>query len=267
MDDDEVTYGWRIGKLQVGLHSHEEIISLARSFDATVVFLDAVKDGLKKVLTCFEFIHSQDEDQIYGFLKKPEVSSLVGTYFLESDLDCLIMAWQFASKHNPDVASFNGDTLGKLLEAIRNDADITNAFIAVDRELAKHLGRHELAEQIKGAEGHMLPAAEVAPVPPPPPSFLGLVFNSDLTVSRLGTEYRDILPIELSPQGLKLVRFIHDAGERGRTKNEIIPDIIAGSGILKSEKDRLKNDLIPLDLHLGPRSQYVLTCSKKPPVT
>jgi len=59
----------------------------------------------------------------------------------------------------------------------------------------------------------------------PDATFLGLVFNHDSTVSRHGDDYKHIPPIPLAPQPLKLLKFIHDAGQRGGQGGVVvIPD-------------------------------------------
>jgi hypothetical protein len=95
----------------------------------------------------------------------------------------------------------------------------------------------------------------------PEAPFLGLVFNHDSTVSRQGDDYKHIPPIPLAPQRLKLLKFIHEAGERGRTVAELVPRIVANKRILTSEKSRL--DLSEIDIDLGENGQYVVRCTKQ----
>jgi hypothetical protein len=77
--------------------------------------------------------------------------------------------------------------------------------------------------------------------------YLGLLFHDDLTVSRLGDKYRDVgtCVISLSPQQFKILKFIHDAGEKGRTKSEMDAQ---GFTSLKQEKTKINEKLIPIDL-------------------
>ena len=90
--------------------------------------------------------------------------------------------------------------------------------------------------------------------------YLGLRFHHDSTVSRIGSDYAHLPLIPLAPQPLKLLKFIHDAGERGRTMNELVPAIIANKRILATEKSRL--NLSEIDIDLGPAGQYVVRCTK-----
>jgi hypothetical protein len=90
--------------------------------------------------------------------------------------------------------------------------------------------------------------------------YLGLRFHHDSTVSRIGSDYAHLPLIPLAPQPLKLLKFIHDAGERGRTVNELVPAIIANKRILTTEKSRL--NLSEIDIDLGPAGQYVVRCTK-----
>lgn len=107
----------------------------------------------------------------------------------------------------------------------------------------------------------------VADVTPPSASpsidkgpYLGLVFHHDSTVSRIGSDYEHIPSISLAPQPLKLLKFIHDAGQRGRTVNELVPAIVATKRILTTEKNRL--NLSEIDIDLGPTGQYVVRCTR-----
>ena len=90
--------------------------------------------------------------------------------------------------------------------------------------------------------------------------FLGLVFHHDSTVTRLGDDDKHIPPIALAPQPLKLLKFIHEAGQRGRTVNEIVPAIVATKRILTTEKSRF--NLAEIDIDLGETGQYVVRCKK-----
>lgn len=90
--------------------------------------------------------------------------------------------------------------------------------------------------------------------------FLGLVFQHDSTVKRIG--YEGNFPIQLAPQRLKLLKFVHEAGKVGRTQSEIVPNIILDKNTLTSEKNRIKQDLKTIDIDLGPRGQYVVRCTR-----
>lgn len=90
--------------------------------------------------------------------------------------------------------------------------------------------------------------------------YLGLVFHHDSTVSRNGSDYKHIPSIHLAPQPLRLLKFIHDAGKRGRTVNELVPAIVANKKILTTEKSRL--NLSEIDIDLGPIGQYVVRCTR-----
>jgi hypothetical protein len=87
-----------------------------------------------------------------------------------------------------------------------------------------------------------------------------LVFQHDSTVKRIG--YEGNLPIQLAPQRLKLLKFVHEAGNDGRTQSEIVPKIILNKNTLTSEKNRIKLDLKTFDIDLGPRGQYVVRCTR-----
>jgi hypothetical protein len=84
----------------------------------------------------------------------------------------------------------------------------------------------------------------------PEAPFLGLVFNDDLTVSRRGDEYKDnrTCVISLSPQQFKILKFIHGAGQNGRTKSEMEAE---GFSSLKQEKTKINEKLIPIDLRFA----------------
>lgn len=81
-------------------------------------------------------------------------------------------------------------------------------------------------------------------------SFLGLLFHDNLTVSRLGNDYKDKITcvISLSPQQFQILKFIHGAGKNGRTKNEMD---VAGFTSLKQEKTKINEKLIPVDLRFA----------------
>ncbi|MEJ7590122.1 MAG: hypothetical protein WKF77_01095 [Planctomycetaceae bacterium] len=260
--DNEDTRGRSIGKLSSGWNSHQEIMDLAQSFVSTVIFLDAVEHVLKRVDAHFELRKSFEDGELSFLPRSTNGGLVVGQ--IESQLEFIYLAWKLASNLYPDVTLFNGDTLKDLKNVLRSREDIFEAFHRVDDELSMNRARYELVGVVSDEKGHRVIAAELAPGLTHP--FLGLVFHHDSTVSRLGDEYKGTFAA-LSPQGLVLLKFIHAAGERGRTKPEIIPAVIANAGILKSEKNRLNDDLIPLDLNLGPRSQYILTCCKRTSVT
>ncbi len=110
----------------------------------------------------------------------------------------------------------------------------------------------------------VIPEADVAvatPIPPQVPPYLGLVFNHDSTVSRIGEAYKLIPPIHLSEQKLRLFKFIWEAGDQGRTVNELVPAIVANKKILKTEKDRI--DLSEIDIDLGGHGEYLVRCTKE----
>ncbi len=94
--------------------------------------------------------------------------------------------------------------------------------------------------------------------------FLGLVFNHDSTVSRRGLNYDSVPAIPLPPQPLKLLKFVHEAGQKGRTQNEILTSLEISSRSLATEKNRLKDSLIPIDVDLGPKGQYIVRCLHDP---
>jgi hypothetical protein len=92
----------------------------------------------------------------------------------------------------------------------------------------------------------------------PEAPFLGLVFNHDSTVSRLGDAYKN-KKIRVEPQPLELLKFVHDGGPDGRTQIAIISELRIDQKNLKSVKERVNSALISIDLSLGPRGQYVVT--------
>lgn len=77
------------------------------------------------------------------------------------------------------------------------------------------------------------------------PPYLGLEFNDDLTVSRLGNAYKDSCRISLSLQQFRILKFIHGAGESGRTSGEMKAERFTS---LKQEKTKINAKLIPIDL-------------------
>ena len=174
----------------------------------------------------------------------------------------------------------NGTELQKLAAAHKSRKDITDAFYKMNRELGIHRAKYDLLHRVsdKGGFEHdgtdAGPSVEVNPLkelnaeadPMPASSstdngsYLGLVFHHDSTVSRIGSDYKHIPPIQLAPQPLKLLKFIHDAKERGRTVNELVPAIVATKRILTTEKSRL--NLSEIDIDLGPTGQYVVRCTR-----
>ena len=269
---------WRIGELSTGLHSHEEILDLTQSFHHTECFLDAVGYVLKRVDVVFD-IRPVSKEGLLSFLDPSPHRDEVA--LVTNKLEVVYLAWQLASDLNPVVASFQGDLLKTLqaeirlvnrdainaacdgsplqkLEAAMHDRlGITTAFYRVNRELGILRARYELPGRVSGEKGHKQIPAEVAQDPPPPP-FLGLVFNHDSTVSRLGDDYKDKrIPVE--PQPLLLLKFVHDGGPDGRTQNAIISALSIDQNNLKSVKNRVNETLIPLGLSLGPRGQYAVT--------
>jgi len=80
--------------------------------------------------------------------------------------------------------------------------------------------------------------------------YLGLLFNEDSTVSRLGDKYSNdgACVVSLSRQQFKILKFIHGGGKAGRTKSEMEA---VGCTLARQEKNRLNKKLIPLDVRLA----------------
>jgi hypothetical protein len=77
--------------------------------------------------------------------------------------------------------------------------------------------------------------------------YLGVRFDG-FTITRDG--YSPAQPVEIrSPQQFKILKYIYDAGETGRTKSEMEA---AGFTSLKQEKTKINDQLIPLDLRFEP---------------
>lgn len=87
--------------------------------------------------------------------------------------------------------------------------------------------------------------------------YLGLLFNDDFTVSRLGNDYQDkrTCVIALSRQQFQILKFIHEAGENGRTKSEMEA---AGFTSLRQEKWKINDKLIPIDLRFKKREHKLI---------
>jgi hypothetical protein len=143
--------------------------------------------------------------------------------------------------------------------ARRVTAEKRNSFIV--RNL-KHIGTVSGSfgqdNPLKGLNAGVKPRSASLRIDDKP--YLGLVFQHDSTVKRIG--YEGNLPIQLAPQRLKLLKFVHEAGNDGRTQSEIVPKIILNKNTLTSEKNRIKLDLKTFDIDLGPRGQYVVRCTR-----
>ena len=111
------------------------------------------------------------------------------------------------------------------------------------------------ADSLSGMAGRSEALSASTPVDEAP--YLGLVFNHDLTVSRLGEAYSNPTrcAIQLSVQQFTILRFMHDAGPNGRTTTEMNAQ---GYTSLKQEKQKIKDKLIPLDLTFAFRQHRLI---------
>lgn len=94
-------------------------------------------------------------------------------------------------------------------------------------------------------------------------SYLGLEFGSEYTISRNGEGYHHVPPIPLAPQQYRLLKFIHEAQQFGRTQDEILEAFGGISrGSIGTEKNRVKVKLAPIDIDLGPSGKYIVRCTR-----
>jgi hypothetical protein len=93
--------------------------------------------------------------------------------------------------------------------------------------------------------------------------YLGLEFGNENTISRNGEDYQHVQPIPLTPQQFKLLKFVHEARQEGRTQAAITVELGGITvGTLGTEKNKLKSKLLPIDIDLGPRGKYIVQCTK-----
>ncbi|MBL8817172.1 MAG: hypothetical protein JNL58_14175 [Planctomyces sp.] len=174
-------------------------------------------------------------------------------------------------------AARNGSELQRTRAVHNSRKDLTNAFYMLNRELGIQRAKYDFAGQVRGNEGRR----DVEPVSRSSEQdsggkelnteatstsaknsmdnmpYLGLRFHDDLSVSRDGDAYKDkeTCLILLSPQQFKILKFIHGAGEAGRTKSQMDA---AGFTSLKQEKTKINEKLIPIELRFEYRQHKLI---------
>ena len=250
-------------------------------FSDRVVEIDAVFSAADNLRFCIHRVDGiANKPTPHGPLSVDEIDEL------HTSLWSNIEAFDSISQHSKALftlretpVSWRGKEISNIVEAIRNEAmqyywilqrcSLHDTFLPSSQLREIHPEPwfdistvEEVARRIRERLPVDGKTEEKEPAGNNTPPFLGLVFHHDSTVSRRGDEYKSVPPIQLTPQRLKLLKCLHDAGSRGRTKNELIPEIVMKPRILTSEKNRLNEDLIPLDLDLGGHGEYVIRCKK-----